>query len=200
MDENVVPKEIITSVVATSSQEGHTPEITPSQRYQRSAAPAVYELPAYTQADRSVKHELPGSDTEDMSISYSGPGSRWQSPVASPRSLYSNGLQYATPAVDLSDTLELLNPNPFHPASENGVAYPSQAHSVSTPISAGNNPMGPLSALPGLEYTGFPDPRLSSVMSPQHSVQGYVVSPRPSQDSWDMSTQVHGQSHYDFRS
>lgn len=186
-------------MAALSQPSHHTPGATTSPRHHRSVAPPVYELPVYAQANRPVTHEMPGSDTEDTSISSSVTNSRWQSPAASLRSIYSNGrVHHVPPVVDLSDTVEPLNPGSFSPVRGAGVRYPSQAHAVFTPILAGTNPMGPLSPLPELagEPFGSPDPSPGRVMSVQHSMQGYVVSRRPSQDSWGMSTQVDGQTRY----
>lgn len=190
LKENGIPKDSIDNVAEPPHQD-HTPGGTMSPRYYRLAAPPVYELPMYARGNRPSKHEPQGSDTEDMSISSLGPESRWQSPAASPRSLYSNGRRYTPPAVDLSDTHRQLNPRPFSPASGPGVIYPSQAHAAYTANLAGNKHMVPLSPLPQLESPGSPGPTLSRAMSPQHSIQGYVVSPRHSRDSWGVLTKVH---------
>ncbi|KUI54461.1 hypothetical protein VP1G_01842 [Cytospora mali] len=65
LDENAIPKEMGADMAIMLSG-GPTPRDTTSPRNYTSEEHPVYELPAYTQADRPVSHELPGSDPENM--------------------------------------------------------------------------------------------------------------------------------------
>jgi hypothetical protein len=195
LNDNGVAKDINNSGVASPIQD-YTPGSPASPKTYRHAVQPVYEPPVYGRRKHSAKHELPGSDDENMSISSLGPDARWQSPVASPRSLYSNGRRYTPPAIDLPDSLGQLKPCPLSPASSGrGVVYPSQAHAVYTAKLAGNGPTVPLSPLPQLGSPGTPEPMRSRAMSPQHPPRRCAASHRGSQGSWSLSTQVHGQNH-----
>ncbi|KUI63787.1 hypothetical protein VM1G_10463 [Cytospora mali] len=102
LDEDGTPKEMGAGM-ATPSSRGHTARDTTSPREHTSGESPVYELPTYTQADRSVKHELPSSDPESMPSSR--PDSMRQSPpVPSPPSVYNSGRLYAPPPADYYDS------------------------------------------------------------------------------------------------
>lgn len=183
-------KDMVTSVAIPSSED-HTTESTTSHS-QAHAESTVFELATYV--NHSSMHELPGNNPENMATS--GPASMWNPPVDGSQPLHGNDRHYDHITAGLADNIDSRHPTSFSAANGGVVTPPSQARAMSPATLAGNNPQGPLSQILEDEPPVSPDPAYSRVMSPQHSLQGYVVSPRPSQESWGMSTQTPSRNHY----